>query len=131
MNIHHVGYLTKTIAKTREAFLYLGYEEEREVRYDDIRMINIAFLKKDGYRIELIEPFSKESPMFPLLKHYKNTPYHICYSVTDLEDSIAELEKKRYHVIDPPEKAPCLNNRRVAFLMHKDMGIIELLEEGN
>jgi len=130
MKIHHVGYLTKRLEKSQDQFLKLGYEVERPVKYDDIRKINISFLKKDGYRVELIEPVDKESPMYPLLKNYKNTPYHFCYSVENLEEAIAGLEEGGYRVMQPPEKAPCIDDHRVCFLIHMHMGILELVEEG-
>jgi methylmalonyl-CoA/ethylmalonyl-CoA epimerase len=129
MKIHHVGYLTKNLEKSRKQFEKLGYETEQEVSFDEIREINIEFMVNDGYRVELIEPVSKDSPMYPLLKHYKNTPYHFCYSVENLEEAIEKLTEERYVVIDKPERAPCIEGRRVSFLMHKDMGIIELVED--
>ena len=126
--IHHVGYLTKKLEKSREQFLNLGFSVEKPSKYDEIREINIEFLVRDGYRVELIEPTGKESRMYPLLKSYRNTPYHICYEVEDINKAIEELEEMNYQVIDPPQTAPCIDGAPVAFLMHRSMGIIELVE---
>ena len=128
MRIHHVGYLTKSISKAEAAFAALGYGIERPVKYDPIRQINISFMVNDGYRVELIEPDSKESPMYPLLKKYKNTPYHFCYITEDLDKEIENLKEIGYMVIQEPETAPCIDDKRVCFLVHRDMGIIELVE---
>ena len=128
MKIHHVGYLVKKIEKTRKKFLELGYQVEVPVSYDEIRKINIEFLVNGDYRVELIEPMDAESPMYPLLKRYKNTPYHLCYEVENLETAIKDLEDKHYTVIQSPEKAPCIEGKRVVFLNNISMGIIELLE---
>ena len=128
MKIHHVGYLAKNIEKTRKKFLELGYTVERSVDYDDIRDINIEFLVNGDYRVELIQPMSENSPMYPLLKHYKNSPYHFCYEVEDMEAVIKELEDKHYTVIQAPNTAPCIDGRRVTFLNNISMGIIELVE---
>ena len=128
MRIHHVGYLTKNISKAEAAFAALGYGIERPVKHDSIRQINITFMVNDDYRVELIEPDSKESPMYPLLKKYKNTPYHFCYITEDLDKEIEILKEIGYMVIQEPEKAPCIDDKRVCFLVHKDMGIIELVE---
>ena len=128
MRIHHVGYLTKNLEKSRDAFLKLGYIIEKPSQYDEIRGINIEFIVNGGYRVELIEPVSKESPMYPLLKNYKNTPYHFCYEVDNLDSAIKEMEKLRYHIIDEPKTAPCIEDSRVAFMMHSNVGIIELVE---
>ena len=129
MNIHHVGYLTKDLNKAQDLFLALGFVIEQEKAYDEFRKINIAFLINGGYRVELIEPASEESPMYPLLKRYKNTPYHICYEVEDLDAAINELTGKGYTVMQNPMQAPCISGRRVSFLINSNLGIIELVED--
>ena len=128
MKIHHIGYLTKNLSKTQQQMNELGFEVEQEASYDAGRGVNIAFLVSGDYRIELIEPASKESPLYPLLKRYKNTPYHICYEVSNLSGTIAEFEQKGYSVIQQPQEAPCIGQHKVAFLMHINVGMIELLE---
>ncbi len=128
MNIHHVGYLTKDLNKAQDEFLALGFVVEQEKAYDEHRKINISFIINGNYRVELIEPVDDSSPMYPLLKRYKNTPYHICYEVDDLESSIAELSTKGYTVMQEPLEAPCIENKRVSFLINSNLGIIELVE---
>ncbi len=128
MKIHHVGYLAKNIEKTRKKLLELGYTVEKPVKYDEIRQINIEFLVNGDYRVELIQPMSEESPMYPLLKRFKNAPYHFCYEVADLDASVEELSSKGYTVIQEPEIAPCIEEKRVVFLNNISMGIIELVE---
>lgn len=128
MKIHHVGYLAKNIEKTEKKFFDLGYTVESPTAYDEIRKINIEFLVNGDYRVELIQPMSEDSPMFPLLKRYKNSPYHFCYEVENLEQSVKELSENGYTVIQEPEIAPCIEGRKVAFLNNISMGIIELVE---
>lgn len=128
MKIHHVGYLAKNIGKSRKKFLELGYEVERPEKYDEIRKINIEFLVNGDYRVELIQPMSEDSPMYPLLKRYKNSPYHFCYEVEDLAKAVENLSQNGYTVIQEPEVAPCIDDRRVVFLNNISMGIIELVE---
>ncbi len=128
MKVHHIGYLVKNIEKSRAKFLQLGYEVERPVKFDAIRDVNIEFLLNDGYRVELIQPLSENSPMYPLLKRYKNSPYHICYEVDDLNKSVEELSGNGYTVIQEPKVAPCIDDKKVVFLTNISMGIIELVE---
>ena len=128
MKIHHVGYLTKKLEKARAEFEKLGYVVERPVKFDEIRKINIEFMVNDGYRVELIEPADKESPMYPLLKNYKNTPYHFCYITEDIDAETAALEAGGYHVLHEKQPAPCIDDKNVVFLIHPRMGIIELVE---
>lgn len=128
MKVHHIGYLVKNISKTEKKFLELGYEVESPTKFDEIRNIDIEFLVNGDYRVELIEPKGEESPMYPLLKRYKNTPYHLCYEVENIDEAIAKLQDKHYTVIQEPNIAPCIEGKKVAFLNNISMGIIELVE---
>ncbi|MCR5667219.1 MAG: VOC family protein [Eubacterium sp.] len=129
MKIDHVGYLVKNIDKAAEAFLVLGYQSVSERTHDEIREVDIEFFEKDGYVIELVSPYTKESVVANLIKTYKNSPYHICYTVPNLEVAIEELRGKGFVAIDDPTPAPAFSNRKVCFLMHVRAGMIELLEE--
>lgn len=130
MQIHHIGYLVKDIQKSTKEFLELGYTLEQAVRYDDLRKASINFLINGTYRIELIEPDAKaESPLVPLLKRFKNAPYHICYEAEDFGQAIEGLTGIGYLVTDEPAPAPCIEGRSVAFLMSPAAGLIELLEK--
>ena len=127
MKIHHVGYLTKKLEKTEALFLSLGFTVEQETRYDEIRQINIEFLRNGDYVVELVQPASQESPMYPLLKNYKNTPYHFCYISGQIDEDIRLLEEQGYRVIQEKREAPCIDGRPVVFLLHPSMGILELV----
>lgn len=129
MEIHHIGYLTKNTKEGVHQFRNLGFAVETPTLLDEIRKINITFMINDGYRVEIIEPINEESLFWGLLKKYKNTPYHVCYLTENIEKEIIVLQEEGYLVIQEPKPAPCIRNQRVAFLIHKDMGIIELLEE--
>lgn len=129
MKIHHIGYLVKKIQKASEAFLALGYVPEGPAVRDEGRKADILFLEKDGYRIELISPYSPDSVAAGLLKTYKNAPYHICYEAEDFEGDAARLEASGYLRMGEPMAAPAICKRNVVFFMHPAMGMIELLEK--
>ena len=129
MEVHHIGYLVKNIDDSRIKFLELGYEAETSKEYDDIRGIYIQFLVNGNYRVELIEPASEKSQFHSALKRFRNLPYHICYVTEDIDGSIDEYAMKGFMLSQAPELAPCIGNRRVAFMQSPTMGIIELLEK--
>ena len=129
MIIHHVGFLTKNLKKSESEFLALGFEIEKEAKFDHIRKVNISFLINNGYRVELIEPAGKDSPLYPLLKHYKNTPYHFCYESENIDSDMRILPEKGFFIMQKPEIAPCLDNLHVCFLMGSNCGIIELVDK--
>lgn len=128
MKIHHIGYIVKNIKKAVSDFIALGYELESECIYDEYRKIEIVFLIKDGYRIELVSPKDKESAIGSLHKKIGNSPYHICYEVSDLKKSIVEMENEGFLVTIEPQCAPAIGGADVAFLFGSSIGMIELLE---
>lgn len=128
LKIHHIGYLVKKINEAMAAFKLLGYTIQKDIIYDDYRKINICFMEKDGYLVELVSPASPDSVISGLLKKYKNSPYHLCYETKDFESDFAMLTQEGYTAIDTPTPAPALNHKRVVFLMNPNLGMIELLE---
>ena len=127
LNIHHIGYLVKKIEKAKQTFLALGYLIEQDTVYDDIRKVNICFLTRDGYRVELVSPTTEDSVVSGLIKRYKNSPYHICYETDDFEADIARLTDDGFIAIDTPTPAPALGGRDVIFLSNAAIGMLELL----
>lgn len=127
LSVHHIGYLVKKIEKAKQTFLALGYLIEQDTVYDDIRKVNICFLTRDGYRVELVSPATEDSVVSGLIKRYKNSPYHICYETDDFEADIARLTDDGFIAIDTPTPAPALGGRDVVFLSNAAIGMLELL----
>lgn len=129
MEVHHIGYLVKNIEKSIESFQKLGYVITVPATWDDGRNAYLCFMKNGDYCVELISP-TKDSSLYPLLKQYNNTPYHICYKCKRLEDTIANLKTEKFMpFLDPAPSAIIGETARVAFLISARAGIIELVEE--
>lgn len=128
MKIHHIGYLVKRLEKASDAFKALGYAPMGEAVRDSGRGVDILFMEKDGYAIELVSPFTKESVVAGLMKTYKNAPYHICYESEDFAADMVWLEANGYMRMDEPKPAPAIGDKRVVFFMSPALGMIELLE---
>lgn len=128
LKIHHIGYLVKKIDRAIQTFKALGYRIEQDTVYDDIRKVDICFLTKDGYRVELVSPVSPDSVVAGLIKKYKNAPYHICYETDDFESAFGQLTAAGFLAIDTPTPAPAMNGRRVVFLTSASAGMIELID---
>lgn len=130
LTIHHIGYLVKKIVPAIRSFEALGFQVAREVTRDDIREVDICFLEKDGYRVELVSPYSATSVVAGLLKKYKNCPYHICYETSHFEEALEELTSHSYVMMGSPTPAPAIDQHPVVFLMNASLGMIELLDLG-
>jgi len=129
LKVHHIGYLVKKISKAEKDFEALGFECIAPVVYDPLRDVDISFWEKDGYCVELVSPKSEKSVVYELLKKFKNMPYHICYSSTDMNGDIETLSKNGYILLDEPMEAVAIEGKRVCFLFSANSGMIELLEE--
>lgn len=127
LKVHHIGYLVKKMDAAIHAFENLGYQIVQSTVYDEIRKVNICFLHKDGYCIELVSPVSDTSVVSGLMKRFKNSPYHICYETQDFDRDYKKLTESGFIAIDTPTPAPALQNREVVFLTNASMGMIELL----
>ena len=130
LTIHHIGYLVKKIVPAIRSFEALGFQVAREVTRDDIREVDICFLEKEGYRVELVSPYSATSVVAGLLKKYKNCPYHICYETSHFEEALEELTSHGYVMMGSPTPAPAIDQHPVVFLMNASLGMIELLDLG-
>ena len=95
-----------------------------------IQDIRICFLNKAGMpRIELLAPIDENSPVNRILQTQGVTPYHICYEVDDLEQAMVVLRKElKFMKVSKSAPACAIDNRRVAFMFRKDVGLIELVE---
>ncbi len=130
IQIHHIGYLVKNIKKAKGSFVNIGFSVTQDVIYDPYREVDILFMEKDGYTIELVMPKSDTSVVAKLIKSYKNTPYHICYLSDNFEQDILYLSTSGFTQIDTPTPAPAFGNRKVCFFIGSQIGLIELLEKG-
>ena len=77
--------------------------------------------------LELIEPLDETSPVFKVLSKNGVTPYHICYSVKDIDKSVSELRSLRFVATSEPVPACALDYRKVCFLYNRNVGLIELV----
>jgi methylmalonyl-CoA/ethylmalonyl-CoA epimerase len=128
MRVHHIGYIVRSMVEAKEIFSSMGYEVFDSTT-DNRRDIEIAFVNNENVLVELIMPLSDKAVVNSYLKKNGPTPYHICYLVNNLESQLENMRSNGFIIVEKPEAAPALENRKVAFLFHKDIGLVELLEE--
>lgn len=127
MKFHHIGIACENIEETASHYIPLGYVRNESIT-DPLQNIKISFLSHPSMpMIELLEPVDDKSPVVDILKKNGTTPYHICYSVDDVESAVSSLRKMRYVVVSKPKEANAIPGNRVAFLYNKAVGLIELV----
>jgi methylmalonyl-CoA/ethylmalonyl-CoA epimerase len=127
MKIHHFGFLSEDIDKTVQEFINLGYKENHRV-FDSERQVSIVFVESEsGELIEIIEG-NNENSVVKNLNKFKNNIYHICYQTENIEKEAKKLTEKGFILIDSPKPADAFDEKMVAFLYSKYVGLIELKE---
>ena len=129
IEIDHLGYAVNDIDKSIKLFNELGYEITSELVTDDKRSVKIIFMQRGNLKIELISPINENSPINNYLKKNGNIPYHICYIVPDINETIEKLRNLKFKLFEGPETAIAFINKKVAFLYHIDYGVLELVEK--
>lgn len=145
---HHIGYAVKSIAETAVHYVGAGYSLSKVI-FDPIQRTKIAFLTRNECpKIELVEevqsvenkyvantpPSSSQlnqtfGVVHNIIQKVGVAPYHVCYEVPDLNEAILELRKQRFLQLFKPVEAVALDNKKICYLMHPDVGLIELVEQ--
>lgn len=126
---HHIGVAVHNIMNTATYYIEAGYSNT-EIVMDIVQNIKICFVSKEGMPlVELLEPVNETSPVCTILSKVGVSPYHICYSVRNMEMAISDLKKLKFIPLFQPVNAIALNDCRICFLYNKDVGLIELVEE--
>ena len=129
MEFHHVGIAVRSIEETAKWYVGAGYSLTATIE-DPIQNVYIAFLKRaDSPLLELVQPVDNTSPVYNILKKVGVSAYHFCYETDNLQKKIEELEEQDFRVLVEPVEAIAFNNRKISFLYHLEIGLIELLEK--
>lgn len=135
MKIDHIGIACPDVSKAKAHYERLGFAETQRLVVDQGRNLEYVFMANGDYKIELIASHDKslKSDIDGILKESKpfgHKIYHVCYLTRDMAADIAKYRGLGYKLIKPPAKAIACGNREVAFLIHFELGIVELLSEG-
>jgi methylmalonyl-CoA/ethylmalonyl-CoA epimerase len=129
MKFHHLGIAVYDFMGVISFFENQGYTKILEI-FDPEQNVEVCILKHDiSPCIELLAPHDEKSPINNILKKIGATPYHICYEVDDIEESIIYLKREKFLPVSKPKVSNAFDNRRVCFLIKKDIGLIEIIEK--
>lgn len=134
MKIDHIGIACSDIEQAKQQYIDLGYIVTKQLITDHGRNLDYIFMKNDSVTIELIakHDINIKSDIDNIISNERligNKMYHICYTSSNLDNDIDKYIKLGYKLIKAPSLAIACDNKTVAFLVHIDHGIIELIEE--
>lgn len=130
--IDHVAYAFKTIKDGYNFFEpHPGFQVCKGPGINRPQSVRFLFVKVDGIgTVEILSPLDTltDSPLDKQLMTSGPGFNHICYAVSSMEDSINCLQGLEWKIECNPTPDIAFSGRRIAFLKHKDFGLIELVE---
>lgn len=128
--LHHHGVIVRDVDASRKSYLAAGAEPVGEIYEDPIQKAHICFLQMPGNPslVELIAPYSDQSPVAPFLDRYGGGLHHACYLVERLQPAIERLRRAGAIPVFGPEPAVAFRGRSIAFVYLWDRSLMELVE---
>lgn len=128
LEMDHIGYAVKNIEKSAALYVIAGWTLS-PIYEEYVQRTKIAFLTKPGMTtIELVSPLEGESPIDNILRTQGVSPYHVCYVVEDIMQAVEDLYEEGFKPLFMPVESVAMENRRICYLYHLDVGYIELVE---
>ena len=93
---------------------------------DPAQKIRGFFMTNGAFRIELLEPLVADSPLEFYLQRGIQA-YHHAYEARDFSRTIARLSGAGHRLVVPPVHAVAFG-RKIAFIMLRNMSLIEIIE---
>lgn len=128
LKFHHIGVAVYDIEETSISYRLLGFSCS-DIILDSKQNVKIAWLKKEGSPlIELVAPIDEKSPVVTTLAKNGVGPYHVCYSVSDMNVTIQNLRHEKFIQVSKRSSAPAIEGKDVVFMYNKTVGLIEIVE---
>jgi methylmalonyl-CoA/ethylmalonyl-CoA epimerase len=133
LQLHHIGIVVTDLSAS--GGLYhdrFGYEARTPVIHDSIQGANVQFwrLPGDSVYVEFVSPDGPDSKLNSSARKGDHL-HHLCYATPDIDSACVDLAKKKMTLIRAPVSAVAFGGRRIAWLMGRDQGLIELVERGH
>lgn len=126
-SIDHIGYAVRDIQETAALYVAAGWTLS-EVYNEEVQHARIAFLRKEGMTtIELVSPLEGKSPVDRFLENGGVQPYHICYTVEDVWETIEDLHEEGFVPLFMPVPSVAMENKEICYLYHEQVGLIEVV----
>ncbi len=126
--LDHVAIAVKSMEQAKSSYTALGYKSANSV-YDPLQNSYLSMCFSDKYfPIEFVAPVNEKSPSYNKVQVKEEVPYHTCYKVPNIKKFLEEIKDIEYEVISDEKPAILFNNQKVAFIMVKKVGLIELVE---
>lgn len=131
LSFHHFGLAVTEPEKAIRFLKGLDYSIGQAI-YDELHNVNIVMCKsKTMPDVEVIYRADTPGPLDNILKSFREVIYHLCYTTTDLQDTIRRMKDDKHRIINisAPKRAILFSGKTVSFYQVVGFGIIEIIEE--
>ncbi len=130
MKVEHIGIAVKHLSSSITLFEKLLNTPCYKTEVIESELVNTAFFKTGESKIELVEGYSPESPIYKFIEKKGEGIHHIAFEVEDIEAEIKRLTYEGFTLINENPKQGA-DNKLVAFLHPKSTNgiLIELVME--
>lgn len=125
--LDHVGFAAADLPATVALFRDLFGGVAGPVLDDPLQRVRVCFVEHDGGRVEVVAPLGDGSPIANVLAAGGGT-YHLCYEADDLDAEGERLRSVGFVPVGAPCPAVAFGGRRIWFLFHPVLRLIELVE---
>ena len=130
--LNHIAIVVPDIKKAKKI-----YENKLNAVVSDPKSfpehgVTVVFVELDNTKIELMEPYGKNSPVQKFLdKNPNGGMHHICIEVSDITKAVDNLNKNNITILGTGKPTKGSHNKPILFLHPKDFcgTLIELEEE--
>ena len=98
-DLDHIGIAVKSLAEGKAFYEALGFTGMTEETVESEKVRVGFFILKNGSRIELLEPTSKDSPIAKFLEKRGPGIHHICLRVQNIREVMKKLKAKGIQVL--------------------------------
>lgn len=116
--IEHIGIAVKNLEESNELFkklLGVAHYKIEEVESEGVRT---SFFQVGNVKIELLEATRSDSPISKFIEKKGEGIHHIAFDVEDTNESLTQLSKEGFQLINPSAKKGA-DNKMIAFLHPK------------
>jgi len=128
MKVHHFGLAVKDIERAAQTLKLFGYSVAEPV-LDTTQGVSVLMATQpNGYPMELVCDIDEGGPTESIVKKMGPCFYHVCFEVDDLDSKISQLSESGFLIRHKPASAAAFDDRRIAWMYSRDVGLVELLE---
>ena len=130
--LNHIAIVVPDVKKAKEIYQQKFNAVVSDPKNYQEHGVTVVFVELENTKIELMEPFGKDSPIKKFLeKNPDGGIHHICLEVSDIHKSLKDLNNKEVTILGTGKPTKGSHNKPILFLHPKEFcgTLIELEEE--